>query len=251
MIERLRPFVVPAVLLGLLEVWARTLGIGSDAFAAPTAAGMALAGALSDGTVLLATTFTLSTATTGLGLGFALAIVLGTVLGLSQHLAGVTFLSVEVIRPLPAVAFIPLATLVWGFGFRMEVAVVAFACFWPLLILTQNAVRQVEPRLLEVARALQLSPVSRFFKIVLPAMAPRLFVALRLGISIALVVSVTVEIAVNPFGMGYALVSAQQALDPALMLAWLFWISILGFVLNAGAERAQFHVSARMGGQRQ
>ena len=55
---------------------------------------------------------------------------------------------------------------------------------------------------------------------------------------IALVVAMTVEIAANPHGMGYALIVAQQSLDPALMLAWLFWIGVVGFVINASAATA-------------
>jgi sulfonate transport system permease protein len=68
-----------------------------------------------------------------------------------------SFLTIEVLRPIPSVALIPLAMLVYGFGLRMEVSVVAFACSWPMLILSQAAVRQVEPQLLEVAQALELS----------------------------------------------------------------------------------------------
>jgi sulfonate transport system permease protein len=130
---------------------------------------------------------------------------------------------------------------------RMELAVVAFATFWPMLVLSQAAVRQVEPQLLEVARALQLSRAAVFAKVVLPAMVPRLFVALRLGVAIALVVAVTVEIAANPHGMGYAMMIAQQSLDPALMLAWLFWIGLIGYAINAGALALQAGVARRMG----
>ena len=151
------------------------------------------------------------------------------------------------LRPIPSVALIPLAMLVYGFGLGMEVSVVAFATFWPLLILTQAAVRQVEPCLLEVATALQLRPLARFTKIILPAIVPRLFVALRLGVAIALVVAVTVEVAANPHGMGYALMIAQQSLDPALMLAWLFWIALVGFAINAAATQLQIRVARRMG----
>ena len=150
-------------------------------------------------------------------------------------------------RPAPSVALIPLAMLVFGFGLRMEVSVVAFACLWPVLVLTQAAVRQVEPRLLEVARALQLTPWQRFVWIVGPAIVPRLFVALRLGVAIALVVAVTVEIAANPHGMGYALIIAQQSLDPALMLAWLGWVGAVGFAINAAALALQRAVARRMG----
>ena len=158
-------------------------------------------------------------------------------LGLSPRVARASVLSIEVFRPMPSVALIPLAMLVFGFGWRMELSVVAFATFWPMLVLTQAAVRQVEPGLLEVAWALGLTPLQRTWKIVLPAIVPRLFVALRLAVAIALVVAVTVEIAANPQGMGYAMSLAQQSLDPALMLAWLLWIGCVGVAINAGMQR--------------
>jgi ABC-type nitrate/sulfonate/bicarbonate transport system permease component len=156
-------------------------------------------------------------------------------------------LSIEVLRPVPSVALIPLAMLMFGFGVRMELAIVAFATFWPMLILVQAAVRQVDPRLLEVSRALGLSRRDRAWKIVLPAIVPRLFVAWRLGVAVALVVAVTVEIAANPNGMGYAMMIAQQSFDPALMLAWLGWIGIVGYAINAAMQRLQQLVARRMG----
>jgi sulfonate transport system permease protein len=239
----LRPFALPLALLGALELWARTIGKNSDSLAAPSAALLAFFKAAADGSLLASTAFTLGSAAAGLAIGFFLGVVLGTLLGLSKRAASMSFLSVEVLRPIPSVALIPLAMLVFGFGFRLEISVVAFACFWPILILTQAAVQQVEPCLLEVARALQLSQRQQFFKIVLPAIVPRLFVALRLGVAIALVVAVTVEIAANPHGMGYAIIYAQQSLDPALMLAWLFWIGAVGFAINVAALKLQARMS--------
>lgn len=242
-----RAFVFPAVLLGLLEAWARSVGAGGDAVAPPSRALLAWGVALVDGSLLQATGFTLACAAAGLAIGFVGGVLLGTLLGLSPRVASAGFLSIEVMRPVPSVALIPLAMLVFGFGLRMEVSVVAFATFWPTLVLTQAAARQVDTGLLEVARALQLSPVQRFVKIVGPAMVPRLFVALRLGVAIALVVAVTVEIAANPSGMGYAMMIAQQSLDPALMLAWLCWIGVVGHAVNAAAVALQRHVARRMG----
>jgi len=116
-----------------------------------------------------------------------------------------------------------------------------------MLILAQAAARQVDPRLLEVADALGLSPIARVTKIVLPAMVARLFVALRLGVAIALVVAVTVEIAANPHGMGYAMMLAQQSLDPALMIAWLFWIAVVGYAVNVLALRLERRIARAMG----
>lgn len=245
----MKALVLPGVLLGSLELWARTTGQGSDAIAPPSAAVLAFGGALMDGSLLEATAFTLGSAALGLLIGAGVGVLIGTLLGLSRRAAQLGYLSVEVARPIPSVALIPLAMLVFGFGLRMEVSVVAFACLWPMLVLAQAAVLQVEPRLLEVSRALQLSPLQRFVWIVGPAIVPRLFVALRLGVAIALVVAVTVEIAANPHGMGYAMMIAQQSLDPALMLAWLAWIGVVGYLINLGALALQRFVARRMGEQ--
>ncbi len=247
MTRALRPVAVPLLLLAGLEAFARTVGRNSDAVAPPSAALLALARAFGDGSLWQATGFTLGAAALGLGLGSAIGASLGLLLGLSRRAAATSFLSIEVLRPIPSVALIPLAMLVFGFGAAMEVSVVAFATVWPMLILMQAAVRQVEPCLLEVSAALQLSPWDRAVKIIVPAVLPRLFVALRLGVAVALVVSVTVEIAANPNGMGYALMIAQQSLDPALMLAWLFWIGAVGYAINEAALFAQRAMARRMG----
>jgi sulfonate transport system permease protein len=238
-----RAVALPALLLGMLELWAKTVGKNSDSIAAPSAAAVAFIRATGDGSLFASTGFTLGSAAAGLAIAVVLGVFFGTLLGLSKRAASVSFLSVEVLRPIPSVALIPLAMLVFGFGFRLEISVVAFACFWPILILTQAAVQQVEPCLLEVARSLELSPREQFTKIVFPAIVPRLFVALRLGVAIALVVAVTVEIAANPHGMGYAIIYAQQSLDPALMLAWLFWIGLVGFTINYFAMKLQAAMS--------
>ena len=242
-----RALMFPALLLGVFEWYTRTVGASSDALAPPTAAVGAFGRAVADGSLWQATAFTLGSAALGLALGAVLGIFFGIVLGLSTRAARMSFLSIELLRPVPSVALIPLVLLIFGFGVAMEVSVVAFATFWPMLVLAQAAAKQVEPRLLEVSMALGLSPADRVKKIVIPAMVPRLFVALRLGVAIALVVAVTVEIAANPNGMGYAIMIAQQSLDPALMLAWLFWIAAVGFAINYGALWLERRVARAMG----
>jgi sulfonate transport system permease protein len=96
----------------------------------------------------------------GLALGAGLGVRWARCWACRGGAAAMGFLSIELLRPIPSVALIPLAMLVFGFGLRMEVSVVAFATLWPMLILSQAAVRQVEPQLLEVARALELPPAA-------------------------------------------------------------------------------------------
>ena len=142
-------------------------------------------------------------------------------------------------------ALIPIGMLSLGFGYRFELAIVAFACVWPMLIMTRSAIGGIEPRLIEVSRALRLSYAQRIFKIIIPAALPRIIVAFRLAAGFALVVAVTVEIAANPLGLGYGILIAQQSLSPQLMSAYLLWIGIVGYTLNALLSFAQKRLLGR------
>ena len=149
------------------------------------------------------------------------------------------------LRPIPSVALIPLALLIFGFGCRMEIAVVAFACFWPLLIMTESAVRGIEPRLIEVARMLGLSASRRACS--RSCCRPRCRAsssACASAAAVALVVAVTAEIAANPIGLGYALMIAQESCEPDACSLCLIWIGLLGWLVNAALLRARSAGSA-------
>lgn len=235
----LRGWVVPVVLLALAEIALRVSGIQSEALARPTEVAGALWEAVADGSLFKATAQTLGAGVGGLLIGCGFGLVIGIAFGLYRRAAHLGFLTVELLKPIPPVALIPLSMLLFGFGFRMEILVVAFTCFFPMLILTQSAIAHVEPRLLEVSQVIGLPNIDRIRKIVLPAALPRVFVALRLCVGIALVVSVTVEIAANPYGLGYGMMIAQQSLRPDLMFAFLLWISLLGWMLNMAFVKLQ------------
>lgn len=240
--------VVPAALVIAAELAMRVYGSTSMSLAAPSEVAAALGRALADGSMLVATRDTLVSAGAGLALGGAGGLVLGILFGLVPKVDRLMEVTIESIRPIPSVAVLPIAMLVFGFGYSMEIAIVAFSCLWPIMIYTRSAMAGVEPRLMEVARALRLSPWDKIRKIVLPAALPRIMVAFRLAASIALVVAVTVEIAINPLGLGYGILVAQQGLQPELMLAYLVWIGLVGWGLNALMSVAQLRLFGRAAG---
>lgn len=241
----LKALAVPAVLIVAAEIAVRLSDTTSTSVAPPSAVAVALVEALGDGSMLAATRDTLIGAFAGLGLGAAIGLVLGILFGLVKPLDRLMELTVEAIRPIPSVALIPIAMLSLGFGYGLEIAIVGFACVWPMLIMTRAAIAGIEPRLTEVSRALRLSTLQRVFKIVIPAALPRIIVAFRLAAGFALVVAVTVEIAANPLGLGYGILIAQQSLAPELMLAYLVWIGLVGYALNAALSFAQQRLLGR------
>jgi NitT/TauT family transport system permease protein len=243
--ERIKPFVLPVAALVALEVWARAVHLQSDSLAPPSAIAAALGEAFRDGSILAATRDTLASAFAGLLIGGAVGLAFGIALGIFHVFDRLMEVTIEAIRPIPSIALLPIALIALGFGYRMEIVIVAFACVWPVLILSRAAIGGIEPRLIEVSRALRLSPADRVRKIIIPAALPRIFLAFRLAAGIALIVAVTVEIAINPIGLGAAIMTAQQALRPDLMLAYLVWIGAIGYALNAGLVVAQRHLFGR------
>ena len=237
--ERVKALILPVAALGAFELWARMVHLQSDSVAPPSDVLLALGEAFADGSILIATRDTLFSAFVGLIVGSVTGLILGVAFGIFETLDRLMEVTVESIRPIPSIALLPIALIALGFGYRMEIAIVAFACVWPMLILSRAAVRDIEPRLMEVARVLRLSPGQSVRSIVIPAALPRIFVAGRLAAGIALIVAVTVEIAINPLGLGAGIMLAQQALRPDLMLAYLVWIGLLGYALNAGLMAAQ------------
>lgn len=231
----LRGLILPVVAIALLEGLALLfLGPEDYTFAAPHAIATDLIHLLTDGTMLTATYETLSCAMAGLAIGGVLGVALGVVLGLSPTLDKIAHVSVEALRPVPPAALIPLMLLVSGFGFQMETTIVAFTTLWPILVLSRSAVRHVEHGLIEVARVLEFGFLRRALVIVIPSALPRIFVAVRLATGIALTVAVAVEIVANPRGLGYGMMVANQTLHPASAFAYLVWIGVVGWGLNAG-----------------
>jgi ABC-type nitrate/sulfonate/bicarbonate transport system permease component len=234
-----RGALIPLGAVALAQLVALVSAYESDILASPDAILQAGVRAMFDGTIVFATTQTLTAALAGLAIGGSLGLVFGVLLGLSNVLDRLMTFSIEAVRPIPSAAMIPVALLVFGFGFRMEISIVAFSTIWPVLILTRAAIIGIEPRLLEVSRVLGFGFLERVVKIIIPAALPRVFVAFRLATGIALIVAVTVEVTANPIGLGHHMMAAQQALNPALMLALLIWLALIGWALNALLEWMQ------------
>jgi ABC-type nitrate/sulfonate/bicarbonate transport system permease component len=228
-----RGFVLPVLAIIAGEAGMRLSGNQSNSLAAPSDIALSFASGMADGSILYASLQTLLTALGGFVMGGLIGFALGVAFGLFEKLDRLFEFPIEVLRPIPSIAVLPLALLFFGFGYRMGLVVVAFSCTWPIMLFTRAAVQSVEPRLVEVAKVLRLSSSAFLFKILLPASLPRLFVAARLSAGIALIVAVTVEIAVNPQGLGFAMIDAQQSLRPDRMFALLLWIGVLGWGLNA------------------
>lgn len=240
-----RAALLPVTLIVLAQVAATATQLESDTLASPFDIARAFVSVVADGSLLVATLDTLKAAAAGCILGVGAGSLLGIVLGLSRLADDALDLTVELLRPVPVVALIPVVMMLLGFGAEMEIVIIGLGLLWPSVVLARAAVKEVEPRLMEVSEVLQLGFLARLTKIVLPAILPQLFMSLKLAAGYALVVAVTVEITANPLGLGYGIMMAQQALRPAEMFAYLIWIGAIGWLISLllnSAQRAFFPV---------
>ncbi len=233
--------VIPLVLLFAWEAVWHIDGMRLESLSRPSDVWRAFVKGMDDGSIPQATVQTLEAALVGFLLACAIGIVLGIVIGLLPRLERIVSPTIDALRPIPSVALIPLSLMIFGFGASMESTVVAFACVWPVLLITIASVKGMEPRLLEVSRVLQLNPLETAFKVVIPAAMSGIVVGLRLALAIALIVAITVEIVINPRGLGHEMMAAQQALQFDRMYACLLWVGALGWALSevslAGIQR--------------
>jgi ABC-type nitrate/sulfonate/bicarbonate transport system permease component len=139
---------------------------------------------------------------------------------------------IELLRPLPIVALVPVATLLWGLTERAELALVFYAALWPTLINTLSAAERVHRRRHEVANILGASRLRKVWSIVLPSTAPSIVAGLRVSVSLAVVIAIVTEMIAIPEGLGYQIVTHQQALQPEAMYLSVAAVVTLGVVAN-------------------
>ena len=176
---------------------------------------------------------TLGVTILGWGVASMTGVALGLILGLSPIAYRYSMTSFEVTRAIPPITFVPAALLIFGFSLKMELVLVIYGGIWPVFINTIGGVRSIPPELRDVGRMLRLSRVETIWKVVLPAALPAVVVGLRLALSLCLVLAIVAEMVGNPAGVGNGLISARQALQPALMFVYVIVAGLLGVVLNS------------------
>jgi sulfonate transport system permease protein len=223
---------------GLWEILLRAGFAQYQNLPAPSAIASGLVEITSNGQLLADTLHTLRAVLVGWAASLVLGIVLGLLLGASSMLRRYSLASIEVLRPMPGIAFAPVALLLFGFSLQMELMVIILPALWPVLINTMGAVMGVHPRLFEVGRTFRLSQGEILRKVMLPAALPGVLVGARLSMTLALVLAIVAEMVGNPDGLGYAVVREQQAMRPELVFAYVVVIGTLGVILNAALTGA-------------
>ncbi len=229
-------FVVPAALLVVwqfatagrpyslipppAEVWSEMVdlavgGVNDDAFS---------------GTLWAHLAASLSRVYGGFALAAAAALPLGILIGRVPLIRALLDPVLQILRPVPVTAWLPLAMILFGLGPRSAFFLVFLGAFYPILVNTVFGVRSVEPRLFEAASMLGCTGPAQFARVVLPAALPSIFTGLRLGLGFAWVVIVVGEMTGVQTGLGAIIMEARQLSRTEIVICGMAVIGVAGFI---------------------
>jgi NitT/TauT family transport system permease protein len=180
----------------------------------------------------------------GIGLAAVTAVPLGLAIGTSQRFEDYTFPALELLRPIPPVAWVPLSILIIPvipvFGFELNFAVlfvVFIGAFFPILINTIEGVESVEEEYVRAAESLGAEGRQVFRNVILPAAFPAILTGISLGIGLGWITVVAAEIIAGNYGLGYAIYQAYRLLETDVVLVGMVAIGILGYASSALVNR--------------
>ncbi|OWQ44619.1 ABC transporter permease [Roseateles noduli] len=241
----------PLAVLALAEVAVRSGWIAPNLLPAPSDVAAALAQMLRDGQLtqhILASTLRVAG---GFALGAVMAVLFGALVGLSGLAAAVLTPSFQALRAIPSLAWVPLLLLWLGIDEASKIALIAIGAFFPVYMGVSSGFRDVDRKLVEVARLRGLGRVALARRVLLPAALPALLTGLRNGLSLAWMFMVAAELIAASRGLGYLLTDGRETGRADLVMAAIVLLALLGKLtdsLMAAVEQRALHWRDSFGG---
>jgi ABC-type nitrate/sulfonate/bicarbonate transport system permease component len=168
----------------------------------------------------------------GLAIASVAGVVLGILIGSSRFTRELTASTIEFLRPIPSVALIPIAVLVFGTDIESKLLLVVYASFWQVLIQVLYGVQDIDPVAQDTARAYGLGRWARVRYLTWPTALPYVMTGLRLAAAVALILAVTAELVIGNPGLGKLLATAQSSGAYTTTYAIVVVTGILGVLVN-------------------
>lgn len=168
----------------------------------------------------------------GYGLAIVAGVTVGTLLGYWRTMYALFEPLVELLRPLPPPATIPVFILFLGIDDRMKITVIVVSASFSILVNTMHGVRSTDPVLLDTARTFGYHGPTVVWRVVLPAALPAIFAGMRISLAVSLIVTVLAEMLAGNSGMGFFVLNAQRSFQIPQMYAGIFTLAVIGYGLN-------------------
>jgi|ERR1700722_5994422 sulfonate transport system permease protein len=243
--DRLLGWIIPVSVLLVWEILARTETLPPNWLPAPSAVGKTIYQLAVSGELLKHAVITLSRVAAGFLLGASAGTIFG---GLTGYLPGARKLidpSLQALRSVPSIAWVPLFLLWLGIQETSKIALISVGAFFPVYLNLSVAMWHVDPKLLEVGKLYRLSSFQMVRRLILPAVLPEYIVGLRSGLGLAWMFVVAAELLGASRGIGYLMVDGEMTGRAAVILASVILFAVFGkvsdWMMNAAGRRLLGH----------
>ncbi len=228
----------------LWEVFSRSGTISINLFPPPSRVLREAAKMLQSGMMLGDITASGKRALASFALGSAIGVSVGLLTGRSSLVRALVEPLIQLFRPIPSIAFVPLSILWFGLGEESKLFLISYAVFFPVWLNTHVGVTNVDRHLIRAARCLGANERHLFYEVILPASLPHVLVGLRVGIAIAFLVLVAAEMSGANAGIGFRIEASHLVFRADRMLVGLLLLGVLGattdFLFNKLVHRFAF-----------
>jgi len=236
--------VLPVAVVTVWSLAARYELVAPQILPAPSIVWSTALSLLGSGQLLSELSVSLFRLALGLAIGGIGGLLAGVLMGLSRTAEAYLAPTVRAIWLVPSLGWLPFFMLIFGIGETLKVALIAKACFLPLMINSFDGVRAVSPKHREVARTLELGPFDTLRFVVLPSALPYLLTGFRLSLSKGWQVLILVEMIASAAGIGFLMTWARKSFQLDIVLVTMVLIGAIGWLMDRGAIAVQSRFAA-------
>lgn len=178
----------------------------------------------------------------GFAAGGALGVLLGAMVALSRRTEAVLDPTLQALRAIPSLAWVPLLLLWFGIDETPKLVLIAIGAFFPIYMGAVSGIGGVDRKLVEVGRLYRLSRLSMVRRVLLPAAMPSLMTGLRNGLGVAWMFMVAAELIAASRGLGYLLSDGRETSRADIVLAAIVLLAILGKISDGMMQRLERHL---------
>jgi sulfonate transport system permease protein len=159
-------------------------------------------------------------------------LIIGIAMGLSKKAERFFEVTVQILKPIPPIAWIPLAILWFGIGEQSKLFIIFLGAFFPILLNTISGIHNLDPRYLELAEVYEVDRRRKISKIILPGAMPEILTGIRIGLGNAWVCVVAAEMIAASRGIGYMLSNGRSMSRPDIVILGMLLIGIIGKIVD-------------------
>lgn len=224
--------IVPIVILCIWEFMSRKGFIKGTLLPAPSTIGETLIVLIATREIFTHLGISILRVAEGFLIGATLGVIAGVQMALFKNVNTAFSLIVDILRPIPVIAWTPVLILWMGIDESSKITVIAIGSFWTILVSVVQGIKNVDKKYLEVARILEKDYMTLLFKVVLPAALPALFTGVRVGIDVAWRSVIAAELIAASSGIGFMIMYARELSRIDVVLVGILSIGLTGIVID-------------------